>query len=383
MDTTQPEHQQSQNALLKRRFLSLPSLLSFAAAAVLLLLLVTRFNLDWEATWANIRAINIWLYLAAMGMYFASFWFRGRRWQLLARNTRTIAADKGRVPSTLRTAQFILIGWFVNSVMWLRLGDAYRAYLFAKESKGTFSWSLGTIVAERISDIATILVVLVVSIVAFTLTTENTTAGMLLLVVLAGVGFSIALLLAMRYYGQRIAHGLSVVLLLAMRYHEQRSAQLLARRIETAYARFQQGTLGSFKQLPVVFMLGLAGWAFEIGRLYLVVSALGVDAPLALIPIVALGHALLSTVPTPGGVGVVEPGIIGLLLISLEKSDAASVALVDRSITYLSVIAVGGTIFLVMQVMSKRKGRISDALFDSVVQGNHAGELADKKHNVH
>lgn len=362
MDTTQPEHQQSQNALLKRRFLSLPSLLSFAVAAALLLLLVTRFNLDWEATWANIRAINIWLYLAAMGMYFASFWFRGRRWQLLARNTRTIEADKGRVPSTLRTAQFILIGWFVNSVMWLRLGDAYRAYLFAKESKGTFSWSLGTIVAERISDIATILVVLVVSIVAFTLTTENTTASMLLLVVLAGAGLSMMLLLAMRYYGQRLA-------------------KLLPKRLGTAYTRFQQGTLGSFKQLPVVFMLGLAGWAFEIGRLYLVVSALGVEAPLALIPIVALGHALLSTVPTPGGVGVVEPGIIGLLLISLEKSDAASVALVDRSITYLSVIAVGGTIFLVMQVMSKRKGRISDALFDSVEQGNHTGDLVDEKHN--
>ena len=168
MDNSQPEQPQSQNISLKRRFLSLPSLLPFAVAAVLLLLLMTRFNLDWAATWANIRDINIWLYLAALGMYFASFWFRGRRWQLLARNTGAITGDTGRVPSTLRTSQFILVGWFVNSVMWLRLGDAYRAYLFAKASKGSFSWSLGTIVAERISDIATILVVLVVSIVAFT-----------------------------------------------------------------------------------------------------------------------------------------------------------------------------------------------------------------------
>ncbi|MDA0771272.1 MAG: hypothetical protein BZY79_02670 [SAR202 cluster bacterium Casp-Chloro-G4] len=322
--------------------MSLPSLLSFAVVAVLLIFLMSRFSLDWEATWASIRSINIWMYLAAIGMYFASFWFRGMRWQLLARNTGALTSDEGKVPSTFLSAQFILIGWFVNSVMWLRLGDAYRAYLFAHESKGSFSWSLGTILAERIADIATILVVLVISIAALTITHEDKTARLLLLAALAGLGISLVLLLAMRYYGQRLA-------------------QLLPKRFETAYTRFQQGTLGSFKQLPAVFLLGLIGWALEIGRLYFVVAALGVDAPLALIPIAAAGHAILSAVPTPGGLGVVEPGIIGLLLISLERSEAVSIVLVDRSITYLSVIALGGLLFLIMHITSKKRNRLSES----------------------
>ena len=348
MEPSQPSTTQPRDVSLRRRFLSLPTLLSFAVAAVLLALLFTRFDLDWQTTWGTIRSINIWMYLAAMAVYFASFWFRGLRWQLLARNTGAVGDDAGdnesHVPSALKSSQFILIGWFVNSVMWLRLGDAYRAYLFAQESKGSFSWSLGTILAERIADIATMLVVLVAGIALFTITNEGKTANLLLSAVLVIGGLCLALLLAMRYYGQRLA-------------------RLLPRRLETAYNRFQQGTLGSFKRLPLVFLLGLMAWSLEIGRLYLVVSALGLDAPVALITIVALGHALLTTVPTPGGVGVVEPGIIGLLLISLERSDAVSVTLVDRSITYLSVILVGGIIFLIMQVASKRpNGRLETAI---------------------
>lgn len=113
--------------------------------------------------------------------------------------------------------------------------------------------------------------------------------------------------------------------------------------------------MGSFKsQLPYMLILGLAGWLLEMARLYFVVQALGLDIGLALIPVVALGHAILSTVPTPGGAGAVEPGMIGLLLLSLDRSNAASVAIVDRSITYVSVIVIGGLIFLLRHVMRMR-----------------------------
>jgi uncharacterized protein (TIRG00374 family) len=44
---------------------------------------------------------------------------------------------------------------------------------------------------------------------------------------------------------------------------------------------------------------------------------------------------------TPGGLGVVETGITGLLMLSLAQSDAISVALLDRSISYVSVIILG------------------------------------------
>ena len=86
-------------------------------------------------------------------------------------------------------------------------------------------------------------------------------------------------------------------------------------------------------------------------------QALGFDIPLSLVLVAALGHAILSTVPTPGGIGAVEPGVTGLLILGMTRHDAASVALLDRSITYLSVIVIGGIIFLIWNINRSRRKR--------------------------
>ena len=52
-----------------------------------------------------------------------------------------------------------------------------------------------------------------------------------------------------------------------------------------------------------------------------------------------------------------EPGVTGLLLIKLSRPDAAAAAILDRSITYVSVIAVGGLVFLLRQVMQMRRAK--------------------------
>ena len=116
------------------------------------------------------------------------------------------------------------------------------------------------------------------------------------------------------------------------------------------YDRFHRGTLGSLDHLPTVLSLGLIGWLLEMARLYLVVQALDMDVGIALISVVALGHAILSTVPTPGGMGAVEPGVTGLLLLELSRPDAVAVAITDRSITYLSIVFIGGLLFLARQL---------------------------------
>lgn len=301
-----------------------------------MLFLATRFDLDWGATWANVRGMNPWLYLLAFAFYYTSFAFRSLRWRLLARNTGALDSPETRLPSAFQMAQFIIMGWFVNAIMWLRLGDAYRAYAFAQESRGSFSWSLGTVLAERIIDMSTVLGLLLISAVLLTLTSDSSTFSYMVLAAALTVFSAFAFLMVMRSYGSRVA-------------------RFLPNRLESAYHGFHQGTLGGFKQLPTLFFLGFMGWLMEITRLYFVIQALGLDIPIPLVAIVALGNALLSAVPTPGGVGAVEPGITGLLLLALARDDAVSVALVDRSITYVSVIIVGGLVFLARQVILSRK----------------------------
>ncbi len=300
--------------------------------------LVLRFDLDWESTWQSIRSIDPWLYALAVVSYYLSFLFRGARWRILARNAEERRPEMAGLPSTPATSMLIVIGWFVNSVTWLRLGDAYRAYAFSEDSGASFSWSLGTLLAERLLDMVTVAALIVISVLLLTIT-----SGLAVSAYIVGT----ALLMA-------LAIGLLVVW---MRFYGARLARLLPRRLEDAYHGFHQGTLGSFDHLPTVLSLGIIGWLLEMARLYLVAQALDIDVGLALIPVVALGHAILSTVPTPGGMGAVEPGVTGILLLELSRPDAVAVAITDRSITYLSIVFIGGLLFVARQVIRARRER--------------------------
>ena len=277
------------------------------------------------------------LYALALILYYISFGFRGLRWKVLAHNAGKQDGTNTHLPSAVTFAQLIVIGWFVNAVAWLRLGDAYRAYVLAEKSRSDFSWSLGTVLAERITDMVTVLVLIIAA--AFTFSAASDSGGSEH-IVLAAFAMSAAL----------------VVLLAAMKGFGERVARFLPDRLARAYGRFHVGALGSLQQLPVVFLLSLVGWMLEAARLYFVVLALDLSITLPLFLVVALGHAILSTVPTPGGVGAVEPGVTGLLMLGLERHDAVSIALVDRSITYLSVIAIGGLVFLLWQLRRSRSG---------------------------
>lgn len=336
---TSNNHKISPTAALRRRILSLPTLLSFGAAAAVIILLATQFDLDWSQTWGNIGSMNPWFYVLAFLLYYLSFVFRGMRWRLLALNAADTDEDRARVPSAIHCSQVIILGWFVNSVVWLRLGDAYRALAFSEDTKNTFSWSLGTVLAERVLDMATVAVVILLSVIVLTATSGLAVSQYIVIMAFVMAVGVIAIILSMRIFGSKVA-------------------RLLPGRLGGAYKTFQQGTLGGFKsQLPSMLVLGLVGWLLEMARVYLVVRALGLEIGLALVAVVALGHAILSTVPTPGGVGAVEPGMTGLLLLSLDRGDAVSVAIVDRSITYVSVIVIGGLIFLVRHGMRLRSSR--------------------------
>lgn len=322
---------------IRHGIFSWPTLLSYGVAIALIGFLVLRFDLDWDRTWQSIRSIDPRLYALAIVTYYLSFVFRGARWRMLARNAESRRPEIAALPSIRTTSTLIVIGWFINSVTWLRLGDAYRAYAFSEDSGASFSWSLGTLLAERLLDMSTVAALIVVSVALLTLTSG-----------LAVSGYMIAAALLMT-----LLIGLVVVW---MRLYGARLASRFPRRLEEAYHRFHEGTLGSFDHLPTVLSLGLIGWLLEMTRLYLVMQALDISVGLTLIPVVALAHAILSTVPTPGGVGAVEPGVTGLLLLELARPDAVAVAITDRSITYLSVVLIGGLLFLARQVIRARRG---------------------------
>jgi uncharacterized protein (TIRG00374 family) len=305
--------------------------------------LTTQFELDWSRTWDNLRGLDPRLYAAALAVYYLSLTIRGIRWRLLAHNAGLDSAPDSELPSTPRFAQLILIGWFLNSTAGFRSGDAYRAYALSVDTNTEFSPGLGIVLAERVIDMLTVLALTVASVGWYSSTRGSSDtwyiawASLLMALVLG------TMLAVLKGYGPRLA-------------------RFLPGRFEQAYTRFQEGALGSLKQLRAVFALSLASWFLEAARLYIIVHALDISVPLPLLLVVSLGQAMLSVVPfTPGGVGFVEPGAITLLALSLSPSAAVSVVVVDRTITLLSVIAFGGLAFLLYHAARARSGRPGSA----------------------
>jgi len=149
--------------------------------------------------------------------------------------------------------------------------------------------------------------------------------------------------------------------LLALVWTRSLAFRILPEWLSVRYQRFQEGTLGSFQRVPLLTILGLLAWLAEVLRLYLVGLALGMDLGLSVVIYVALAGSLLTLVPTPGGLGAVESGVVGLLvrLSTLPVDAAAAVVVVDRSISYLSIILVGAVLFLVRQVFPPARTAIS------------------------
>ncbi|MQG10950.1 MAG: flippase-like domain-containing protein [SAR202 cluster bacterium] len=311
-----------------RRILSLPAVVSLVLAALFLVFIITRFDVDLSATWGRVTDSNPWLLALAIIVHYTTFIFRGVRWRLLLQNT---SAPGTMVPGLFYCSQLVLLGWFANSVGWLRLGDAYRAYLYRDEQNGSFSRTVGTILAERALDMV-LVALLMMAAVPFLLDRGNSITWIVL-------GLAVSLVV-----------GLSVILVAMIR-----AKGLLLRRmppwLALRYDRFHQGTMGSFQRVPQATTWGLLGWAAEIARMYLVVEALGFDISFALVVFLTLANSLLTLIPTPGGVGAVESGVGGLAvrLSSLTPTAAAALVLIDRAITYISVIVLGATLFVLRQ----------------------------------
>jgi len=307
---------------------------------------VTRFDVDLSATWDQVADSNPWYLALAFLVHYATFPCRGARWRLLLQN----AQGKGTpVPGVFYCSQLLLLGWFANSVSWFRLGDAYRAYLYRIEQATSFSRTIGTILSERVLDTLIIVLLLLVA-VPFLI------AGVGGVPTYAPTTWSVVGIAA-------VILALLVAVLLVLKWAHRWLLKRLPGWLAERYQHFHEGTALSFRQMPLVGLLGLLGWLAEVGRLYLVVQALGLDLSVALTIFVALANSLLTLVPTPGGFGAVESGVGGLLarLSTLTTSAAAALVVVDRSISYLSIIISGAILFLVRQAVRRRKQRLSES----------------------
>ncbi len=311
---------------LKERFLDIRTLLSFVVLAFLLGFLATRLQLDYRETVRAIAAVSPGLYGLAFVAFYCSFLVRTLRWQVLLRNTREWSPYRGLF-------QIVILAFFANCILPAKMGDFYRAYLLRERTRISGSKGLGTIVSERVLDFLVLMILLLLS---GLLSFRSAIPSQFLRALVAGLAISLTLVLG----------------LLLLRFGNGRMAGWVPKRFREHLGRFTHGLLDAFRdRLPWIVGLSVLVWMAESARLYLVVLALPlpVSLHLAQVMFIALVASLLTTIPAlPGGLVLVEGGIIAVLAVfGLTPSQGLSVAILDRVISYWSLIAVGPVVFLV------------------------------------
>jgi len=314
---------------LRRRMLNVRTIGSIVFG-LLLLYFLSRVILGDDFNWGLVVRLvgqaDIGFLALAFVAYYATFPLRGFRW-------RYVLQRSGLQVGFRDATEILFLSWFVNCLVPAKLGDLYRAYLLRANYAASISRTVGTVFIERIADIIIIATMaLSAGYWSFRGRSRPDIDALFL------IGFAIAVVL--------------ILLLIGLRLYGARIGRWLPVRIGELWERFQEGSTGalSARSVPVVLALTVAIWALEGARLYFVVRAL--DLPEVGLGIsssifVALAAALLTAIPlTPAGFGFVEAGIIGVLSIyGVTREPAAAVALVDRGLTIVTVIIVGGILY--------------------------------------
>jgi len=323
LDEAIPEQEVS----LARRLLNWRTIGSIAFGLVLVFLLFrVILNVDFGRAFELMRGANLWLLLAGLVAYYLTFPLRSLRWTLILRRVGTQVGYRA-------ATEILFLSWFVNCIVPAKLGDLYRAYLLRGNFGASISRTVGTIFIERVTDIIVIFALALAA--GFWSFRGRNTPGVDALFL---AGFAVAVIL--------------VLLVIALRYLGKHVTRFLPARLAEFYERFHEGSTGALtpRVLLPVGAITAAVWLLEGVRVYFVIHALnltGMQLGITSSIFVALAAALLTAIPlTPAGIGFVQAGIVGaLVLYGVPAEAGTAVALTDFVLSTLSVIVIGGTFY--------------------------------------
>jgi uncharacterized protein (TIRG00374 family) len=283
-------------------------------------------GLNWADMGGALRDANyLFLLPAAVAMFF-SLYFRAVRWGVLFHPRTDL-----RVGALMGTMN---VGYSVNNILPLRIGELVRAYLIGEGEKVSAAHALSTIVVERVLDVLTVVLMLVLL-----LPFINVPAWAATPALVAGVAFLVlGLLLATLSLARRWA--LTVA---------DKAARLLPARHETRLHQAAESVMEGFGVLsnPAVLSQAVAwsfaSWFCSVLVMFIVQQAFNLGTGFEAAAFVVATTSLAMLVPaSPGYIGTFELVTIkGLENVFDIGGDAAtSYALVQHAFLYLAPIIV-------------------------------------------
>ena len=224
---------------------------------------------------------------------------------------------------------YYFLSMFANALLPARIGDLYRAYLARRNRDISISLSLGVFFSERVFDLVVISAFVLISGVYFWKAVVGTREGNYLILAF------MAVMLIMVIFVAALA-GLPYL------------TRLMPAKLTGVLQRFHSGLFRYPSKIPVILGVTILIWLCEAFRLYFVFLALGVHAGFLLALFISQAALIIMAVPiSPAGLGFVELLMLKVLSFAgLSSGPAGALTILDRLISYWSILAIGGLCYL-------------------------------------
>jgi len=290
------------------------------------LLAFVFYGTDLDAIGSAFRTANYIYLLPAVALYFIGVGMRAARWHFLLRSLKAL--------SMWRLFQVTVIGYMVNDLLPLRLGELARAYILG-ETEGLGKTSvLVTIVLERVFDGVTML--LFIGVAAFFLPLNQALQTLLLVGTILFAAVAIALV---------IMAGLRARIDALVQRGLRRLPEKWGARGLHLIDSFFHGLAALRNPTDALAALGFSilAWLLEAGMYAMLALGFGIALPFPVFVLATAVANLVTIVPsTPGYVGVFDVPVKAILaLFNVDASVAASYTLLLHATLIVPVVLLG------------------------------------------
>lgn len=299
----------------------------FAISAGLVYLIFNTVRDEAPQLTAVLSAADWGLIPAAIGLYFVAVWVRSVRWGLLL--------PEYSVP-TITLFKALVVGFTVNNLLPLRVGEVARAFLLARWCQVPYGTTVASLVVERVLDGLALAILLLTA-----LTLVPSAPGYLLVagVLAAALFLTCAVLLALAAW--RASAIMAVAGFFARRLPVRFGA--LIEQLATRFAR-ALAMVHSPSRLVRLLAMSLLAWSLELGLFYVLLLSLKLPASYPLALLVGSAANFATLVPSsPGYAGTFDSVLIKVLgdVANIPAGPAAAYDLVVHATLFLPVVVLG------------------------------------------
>ncbi len=306
--------------MLKNRTLWLGIIISLG------LLTLVFYGTDFRTIGDVFRTANYFFLLPALGLYFIGVLMRAIRWHFLLRPIKSIGI--------YRLFQVTVIGYMVNDLLPLRIGELVRAYILGETEQISKASVLVTIVLERVFDGVTML--LFIGIASFFLPLPTSLRTLLLIGSLLFAAVIVVLVMAagMRERFDHLIHRVMARL-------PERWGTLGLRLIDSFFHGLSVFRNPADAGLALLF--SIFAWLFEATMYSVLALGFGIALPFPVFVLATAVANLVTIIPsTPGYVGVFDVPVKGILtLFGVDPNVATSYTLLLHAALILPVVLLG------------------------------------------